>query len=85
MAVGGETRLGTTASDWRAREGGETGDKRPVMILTPRWSFCGGLRRQRSGGAAERRAAGAWRRQRRKSSGGFGFSGEDGGCGLGKI
>jgi hypothetical protein len=55
------------------REGGETGDNRPVMILTPRWSFCSGLRWQRSGGAVERRAAGAWRRRWRKSSGGLGF------------
>jgi hypothetical protein len=73
MAAGGDAQLGMMASDWRAREGGETGDNWPVMIFTPRRSFCGSLRRQRSSGAAERRAAGAWRRRRRKSSGGLGF------------
>jgi hypothetical protein len=52
MAAGGETRLGATTSDWRVWEGGETGDNRPVTILTPR-------RRQRSGGAANGRGAAA--------------------------
>jgi hypothetical protein len=46
-----------TASDLHAREGGEIGGNRPVMILTPRWSSGSSLQRQRSGRAAEQRAA----------------------------
>jgi hypothetical protein len=45
MAAGSEVRLGATASNWRTREGRKVGNSQPVMILTPRQSFCGGLRR----------------------------------------
>jgi hypothetical protein len=75
-------RLGMMASDLRSREDGETGDNRPVMILTPRRSSGSGLRRQRSGGLASGRGVEAaaaeklsWLR----------VSGEGGGCGLGKT
>jgi hypothetical protein len=55
-------RLGTTASDLHAREGGEIGDNGQVMILTPRRSSGGGCSGRE---AAEQRAAEAWRRRRR--------------------
>jgi hypothetical protein len=82
MAAGGETRLRTMASDSRAREGAETGDNWPVMILTPRRNSGGGLRGQRSGGAASSRgveAAAAEKLSRLR------VSGEGSGYGLGKT
>jgi hypothetical protein len=78
--AGGEMWLGVTASDLHAREGGETGDNRLVMILTPRRGFGGGLLRKRSGGAVSGQgveAAAVEKLSRHR------VSCEGGGCGLG--
>jgi hypothetical protein len=65
-AAGGEVRLGATASNWAHVKAGKMGYNQLAMILTPRRSFCGGLRRQKSGGAVRATVTEARKQQRRR-------------------
>jgi hypothetical protein len=60
----------------RTGKAGKMGDNWLATILTPRWSFYGGLRRQKSGGDRSAKAEKAHAAR---------VLGEGGGCSLGKT